>query len=76
MNKAIISLLILLLATTLIFTGYEFGLYQAKKEAIGKILNDHCWEYEGRPQVYNSDFMKLTEAERDSVRMDAINKMK
>jgi len=87
MNKAIISLNkkwltavmvveIIFFSATLIFTGYEFGLYQAKKKAIGRILNEYCWEYEGRPQVYNSDFMRLTEAERDSVRLDATNKLK
>ena len=76
MNKAIISLLALLLATVLVFAGYEFGLYQAGKEEKSKIINDHFWEYEGRPQVYSHNFMKLTEAERDSFRLDATEKLR
>ena len=87
MNKAIISLNrkyltivmvveIFFFSAALVFTGYEFGLYEAGKEEKSKILNDHFWEYDGRPQVYSDDFMKLTEAERDSFRLDATNKLK
>ena len=75
-NKAIMTFQILFFATALTFGGYLLGLREAKKQDKSKILNDHYWEYEGRPQVYNSDFMRLTEAESDSVRLDATNKLK
>jgi len=76
MKTAIIIFQILFFAVLLVFVGYEFGLHQARKPAGSRILNDHYWEFEGRPQVYNGNFMKLTEAERDSLRLDAINKLK
>ena len=76
MKTAIIVFQILFFATVLVFSGYEFGLYQAGKEEKSKIINDHFWEYEGRPQVYSDNFMKLTEAERDSFRLDAIEKLR
>ena len=76
MKSAITIFLILELITALVFAGYEYGLYQSKKETGSKILNEHFWEYEGRPQIYSHNFMKLTESERDSFRLDATNKLK
>ena len=75
MKTSITIFLILELITALIFSGYEFGLYQAKKKAVGRILNEHFREHEGRPQVCSDEFMRLTEAERDSFRLDAVNQL-
>jgi len=76
MKQAIFILLILLAATALIFTGYELGLYEARKQTGSKVLNEWFWEYEGRPQVYREGYIQSnTRADRDSLYQDAINKL-
>ena len=69
-------IVVLELIAALVFAGYEFGLYQAKKETGSKIHNEWFWEHEGRPQVYREGFMKLPKAQRDSLYLDAIDKMR
>jgi hypothetical protein len=73
--KATKICLILLLATALVYVGYELGKYEARKQTGSKVLNDWFWEYESRPQVYKNGFIELPKAERDSLYQDALLKL-
>ena len=67
---------ILIIAVLFFYYGYLLGMEKGEQQSHERVLNEYFMLKDDYPHVYRKGYMKLPQDQRDSLYLDAINKLK